>query len=255
MFPFRSKKQTLTYWVVNDMEYWVQGRQILDQAHVLIAGTTGSGKSTLIHKLMWTALASAPTQKQFILADLKAGLELGRYARLPHTIRFARTAEDALSALDYAIEIMDSRCEQMYKSGEVLWNGSDIYVVIDELGFLLQQCGSEALERLARISRLGRAARIHLLLATQSPNRGKMGIPAVLQQNMTCCIGLKCKTAIESRQIIGLAGCESLPRYGTAFITIGPDLYTLPIVPEADEVYRERIAYWTSDRCKKTVVK
>lgn len=250
-----KKKQTVTYWVVNDMEYWVQGRQILDQAHVLIAGTTGSGKSTLIHKLMWTALASAPTQKQFILADLKAGLELGRYARLPHTIRFARTAEDALSALDYAIEIMDSRCEQMYKSGEVLWNGSDVYVVIDELGFLLQECGSEALERLARISRLGRAARIHLLLATQSPNRGKMGIPAVLQQNMTCCIGLKCKTAIESRQIIGLAGCENLPRYGTAFITIGPDLYTLPITPESDEVYRERIAYWTSDRCKKTVVK
>ena len=250
-----KKKQTVTYWVVNDMEYWVQGEQILDQAHVLIAGTTGSGKSTLIHKLMWTALASTPTEKQFILADLKAGLELGRYARLPHTIRFARTAEDALSALDYAIEIMDSRCEQMYKSGEVLWNGSDVYVVIDELGFLLQQCGSEALERLARISRLGRAARIHLLLATQSPNRGKMGIPAVLQQNMTCCVGLKCKTAIESRQIIGLAGCENLPRYGTAFITIGPDLYTLPITPEADEVYRERIAYWTSDRCKKTVVK
>ena len=250
-----KKKQTVTYWVVNDMEYWVQGEQILDQAHVLIAGTTGSGKSTLIHKLMWTALASTPTEKQFILADLKAGLELGRYARLPHTIRFARTAEDALSALDYAIEIMDSRCEQMYKSGEVLWNGSDVYVVIDELGFLLQQCGSEALERLARISRLGRAARIHLLLATQSPNRGKMGIPAVLQQNMTCCVGLKCKTAIESRQIIGLAGCENLPRYGTAFVTIGPDLYTLPITPEADEVYRERIAYWTSDRCKKTVVK
>ena len=250
-----KKKQTVTYWVVNDMEYWVQGEQILDQAHVLIAGTTGSGKSTLIHKLMWTALASTPSEKQFILADLKAGLELGRYARLPHTIRFARTAEDALSALDYAIEIMDSRCEQMYKSGEVLWNGSDVYVVIDELGFLLQQCGSEALERLARISRLGRAARIHLLLATQSPNRGKMGIPAVLQQNMTCCVGLKCKTAIESRQIIGLAGCENLPRYGTAFVTIGPDLYTLPITPEADEVYRERIAYWTSDRCKKTVVK
>lgn len=253
MFGFGKKRsKAVTYWHIENATYWEQGQMILDQAHVLIAGTTGSGKSTLIHKLMWTALSRTPARTQFILADLKAGLELGRYARLPHTIRFARTAEDALSALDYAIEIMDSRCEQMYKSGEVMWNGSDVYVVIDELGFLLQQCESEALKRLARISRLGRAARIHLLLATQSPNRGKMGIPAVLQQNMTCCVGLKCKTAIESRQIIGLAGCEGLPRYGTAYVTIGPDLYLLPITPESDDVYRERIAYWMSDKCKVT---
>ena len=248
-----KKKQVLTYWVINDLEYWVQGRQILDQAHVLIAGTTGSGKSTLLHKILWTALASAPTQKQFIMVDMKGGIELGRYARLPHTIRFAKTLDEALSALDYAQALMEDRINQLFKSGQTMWNGSDVYVVIDELAFLLQKGGQDAMRKLIDISQRGRACRIHLILASQDPSR--RGCPAALQANMTCCIGLKCKTAIESRQIIGLAGCENLPRYGTAFITIGPDLYTLPIVPEEDEVYRERIAYWTSDRCKKTVVK
>ena len=176
---------------------------------------------------------------------------MGRYARLPHTIRFARTIDEALSALDYAQEIMGDRIEQLFKSGQTMYDGADVYVVIDELAFLLQKGGQDAMRKLIDISQRGRAVRVHLILASQDPSR--RGCPAALQANMGCCIGLKCRTAIESRQIIGLAGCESLPRYGTAYMTIGPDLYILPIEPKDDETYRERIAYWMSDACKKTV--
>ena len=242
MFPFRSKKNTTAYEWFFCGPYWEQGKQILDEAHVLIAGSTGCGKSTLIHKLMWTALASTPAQTQFVLIDMKGGVELGRYANLPHTITFARDLSSALSALDWVTAEMHRRVEALFRQGLSKWQGSDIYIVIDELAFLLQSGGQEALQKLIHISQQARAARIHLILATQDPSR--RGIPAALQANMTCCIGLRCKSAIESRQIIGMAGCESLPRYGTAYITLGPDLYTLPINPMSDEVYAERIRYW-----------
>ena len=246
---FRKKSPSAPLYHIEDALYWEQGRMILDEAHIQIAGSTGCGKSTLLHKLLWTALARTPAHTRFILLDLKMGLELRRYANLPHTIAFARNAEEALKALDQAIGIMEARCNQLYDQGGSMWQGSDIYVVVDELANLLQECGDKALQRLTKIGRLGRAARVHLLLCTQSPNRGKLGLPAAVQQNTTCRIGLKCMTAIESRQAIGQAGCEALPRYGQALITLGPDLYTLPITPMSDEVYMERINYWLSPAC------
>lgn len=240
----RKKKVTMEAYI--NGPYWVQGRQVLDEAHTLIAGSTGCGKSTLIHKLMWTALATTPAQTQFCLIDMKAGMELGRYAHLPHTVRFARSGEDALSALDWSIAEMQRRCEEMFSTGKVLWDGADLYIVIDELGFLLQLGGQEVLRKLTLISQQGRAAKVHLLLATQNPS--KQGIPASIQQNMTCLIGLKCRDAIQSRQIVGMAGCESLPRHGMAIRVMGMDADYLPIslLPEGE--IEARIAYWSDPK-------
>ena len=223
--------------------WWTQGKTILDQAHILIAGATGCGKSTLIHKLMWTALAWSPSQVQFILIDMKGGVELGRYANLPHTVRFARTLEEALSALTYAQGIMNSRIDTLFREGKTMYDGADTYIVIDELAFLLQKGGQEALSKLIDISQRGRACRIHLLLATQDPSR--RGIPAAIQANVTCRIGLKCQTAIESRQVVGVAGCEDLPFYGTGILGIGAKILLLPITPKEEKGYQERIAYWS----------
>ena len=248
MFWRKNKKHV--YYAAWTSYSWDQGEIILSQAHTLIAGSTGCGKSTLIHKLLWNITSRTPNDRQMILVDMKAGVELGRYAKLPHTIRFARSAEEALSALDYAVSIMSARLDEMYAAGVTLYEGADVYVVIDEMGFLLQSLGQDALRRLILISQQGRAAKVHLLLATQNPS--KQGIPAAIQQNMTCLIGMKCRDAIQSRQIIGMAGCESLPEHGTAYVVIGSQTYTLTIVPESDETYQERIDYW-SDPKKYTV--
>ena len=243
MFPFRSKKnQTTMYWHIENALYWEQGRQILDEAHILIAGASRCGKSTLIHKLMWTALASTPASTQFIIIDMKEGVEMMRYAGLPHVLRFADTERDAIAALDYAVGITRARLQEMKSKGIVKYDGSDLYVVIDELGFLLQACGNEALSRLTLLGRIAAAAKVHLLMATQDPSR--RGCPSAIQVNCTCCIGMRCKSAMESRQIIGMAGCEDLPRYGTAYITLGPDIYSLPINPMPEAAYAERIMYW-----------
>lgn len=235
-------------WHIENASYWVQGQQILDQAHTLIAGATGCGKSTLIHRLMYTALAETPHKTQFVLLDMKGGVELGRYARLPHTIRFARDYESAVSALDWVTAEMHRRVDILYTTGQTLWSGSDIYVVIDELAFLLQCGGSAALNKLTHISQQGRAARIHLILATQDPSKG-YGIPAPIQQNMTCRVGLKCDDAAQSRQIIKAAGCELLPDHGQALLKIGAKTTLIGVTPEGEARWQQRINYWLSDRC------
>jgi DNA segregation ATPase FtsK/SpoIIIE-like protein len=242
MFGLKRRPKKQAYYHIESPKYWVQGKEILDETHTLIAGSTRCGKSTLIHKLMWTALAYVPGKVQFILIDMKEGVEMMRYQNLPHVLRFADTEQDAIKALDYAIEITRARLKEMKAQGIVKYEGSDIYVVIDELGFLLQACGNEALDRLTLLGRIAAAARVHLIMATQDPSR--KGCPSAIQVNCTCLIGMKCRDAQQSRQIIGMAGCESLPRYGTAFIVRGSEISTMSITPKPEEVYQERINYW-----------
>ena len=257
MFGFRSKSafvREMLYTNANmDRTVWEQGNDILKEAHILIAGSTGCGKSTLIHKLMHTALAYTPASKQFILIDMKAGMELGKYAHLPHVRGFARSYTDAVKLIGQAADLVASRCDTMYKQGKTLWDGADTYILIDELSFLLQcdeEHGFSALKKLVFISQQGRAAKVHLLLATQAPNRSRYGIPANLALNMTCKIGLHCMTAIESRQIIGLNGCENLPEHGTAFMVKGGKVWTLPISMVGEDTIQERINYWLDkSRC------
>ena len=232
--------------------YWKQGAEILKEAHILIGGSTRCGKSTLIQKLMWTALASPPGTaagcKQFIIIDMKMGVEMKRYRDLPHVLRFACDEASAISALDYAIEITKSRMWEMNETDAVKWSGSDVYVVIDELGFLLQACGNEALDRLTLLGRIAAAAKVHILAATQDPSR--KGCPSSLQVNCTCLIGMKCRDAQQSRQIIGMSGCEALPRHGLAYLVMGSDTYTLPITLDNEPEYQDRINYWLDkSRC------
>lgn len=227
---------------------WTQGRDILKEAHILIGGSTRCGKSTLIHKLMWTALARTPGSVKFIIIDMKEGVEMYRYKDLPHVLRFADTEADALSALDYAVAVTRSRLREMKENGLVKYEGADLYVVIDELGFLLQACGNAALDKLTLLGRIAAAAKIHLLMATQDPS--KRGCPASLQVNCTCLIGMKCRDAMQSRQIIGMGGCEALPRYGLAYVVIGCDTYALPITPQPEADYQKRIHHWLdSNKC------
>lgn len=223
---------------------WLQGMDMLSEAHTLIAGSTGSGKSVVLNALVWSAIQRTPEQTQLVFIDMKRGVEMNRYRSLPHTIGFARTASEALSVLDGAINLMQKRLDGMCAVGSTMFSGADIYVVIDELAFLLQTCGQDALKRLTLISQQGRAARVHLLMASQNPS--KAGIPAAIQQNMTCCLGLGCRDAIQSRQIIGASGCELLPPHGEGLLLQGRTLrrLQLPMIPEAD--IEARIAYWSN---------
>ncbi len=244
---FRLKKKTptpapVTYRLPGGM-LWEDALVMLDSAHALIAGATGSGKSTTFHALMWTALSASPARRQFILIDTKRGVELKRYRSLPHTIRFAKTTEEALSALRYAEQVMEARLGEMDKTDATMYEGTDLYIVVDELAHLLQNGGQEALRILTTISQLGRAARVHEILATQDPSRKVLA--AQLVKNMTCCLGLRCKDSIDSRQVIGRSGCELLPRHGVGILAEGADFrhIGLPLISEEEQA--ERIAWWS----------
>lgn len=189
---------------------------ILTTAHTLIAGATGCGKSVLIHHVLCDAISRPTSCGELFLIDLKRGVELCEYEHLPHVARFAIDEKQAIEALDEAIRIMTCRLDTMRAMGKKTYAGRDLWVVIDELGFLLQTAKKQALPRLTQISQQGRAAKVHLILATQNPSRS--AVPAPIQQNFTLKIALHCTTAIESRQVVGVSGAESLPKHGTALV-------------------------------------
>ena len=209
----------------------------LKQTHLLIAGAPGSGKSVIINGLVYAALHSFPFDtnngKQFILIDPK-GTELYQYATLPHTVKYAYTQPDMLAALEYAGEITDSRFRSMRSRGLRFYDGGALYIIIDEFADLMLTQRKQVQPLIQHIAQLGRAANVHLIIATQTP------IIKVLPTEIKCSIdsriGLRTRSAQDSRNIIGIKGLETLPRYGQGYYMRpeGEDYYIIPMIPETD---------------------
>lgn len=199
-------------------------------SHTLIAGTTGSGKSVLLNDLLIAinSYSSEYGDPICVFFDLKR-VELCQYKLLKgFCAGYVTEPRQVLSALDWAIDKMEARYREM--NGRKKSSRSPLILVIDELADLVSIKG--ALDRLIKIGRLGRAANVRLLCATQDPSRRTLS--AQFMQNVTCSIALRCRSAIESRQIIGVPGAELLPRYGKALVYTpsGLDEFEIPYVPE-----------------------
>jgi len=213
--------------------------QMIREPHLLIAGTTGCGKSTLIHAIISALLTRDPQHTELILIDPKQ-IELGRFCT-PHAIRYAYTPRQMLSALEYASAMMDARYNAQRRTGETGWRG--LYVIIDELADLMLNQRKEVMPVLQHLLQLGRAANIHVIAATQCPNRRV--IPAELVLNFTGRIGMRCLSPIESRQIIGQNGCETLPRYGTFYFANAEGLNIwFGFEPTDPDVLQKKIDFW-----------
>lgn len=188
---------------------------ILSSPHTLLAGTTGSGKSCAIHTIINDIIKTyTPATIRFVFIDLKR-VEMHEWQKLPHTLNYINKPAQVLSCLYAYINLMETRYKNMEAAGQTQSNNTIVYIIIDELADVIATTPA-AVPLIAKIGRLGRAANIRLLLATQSPDRKT--IPAIIQQNLTACLALRCKTAIESRQVIGIAGAESLPKHGEGII-------------------------------------
>lgn len=183
--------------------------ELIQAPHVLIAGSTGSGKSTLIHGIM-TALL--PHKPQLGLIDPKR-VELLFYRDLPFTQFYARECDSAVGWLEGVINQIEHRYKEMARSNVRICPYKHEYIIIDELADLMIQDKKNVSRCLQRITQLGRAANVHLIAATQSPDRTHT-LPAPIKLNFTDKIALRCDTAIESRQVIGIKGAEELPIYG-----------------------------------------
>jgi S-DNA-T family DNA segregation ATPase FtsK/SpoIIIE len=208
--------------------------------HILIAGSAGSGKSTLIDGLMHSAmfLKTAPT---FYLIDPKR-VDLRKYRNVRLVARRVTEAEDAIAVLNDVLEVIEDRYKEMEKQDRVLTIRNDIYVVIDEVADLILTHGKEVTPLIQRIAQIGRAAKVHLIMATQTVLASILSTP--IKNNFDCIVGLRTATANQSRVIIGINGCEKLPRFGQGIVSLPAEIkrYKLPQIPAED--LQEVINYW-----------
>lgn len=222
------------YWTTPEGEYFPLYKNLLAEKHLLICGATGSGKSVIINGLLHTALTiSSPGQKQFILVDLKR-VELADYKKLPQTLLYASEPDTAVRALQTALDLIETRYQRMEKRREKLYTGTDVYVIIDELADLMTTNKKQVQPLLQRICQIGRAARVHVIAATQCPIAAV--IPTQIKVNFDTKIGLRTASAQDSRNILGCKGCESLPAYGYGYIKSpsGITLHKFPMIEQND---------------------
>ena len=241
-------------WQTPEITYSRLYADMLKQHHVLIAGATGSGKSVVINGIIHAALKDSPARVGLILIDPKR-VELAPYADLPHTIAHAKGFDPKAwtAALTQAVNIMDARYAEMERKHQRLYTGSDIYVIIDEWANVYKNGGAACYKAVMRLTSEGRAAKVHVIMATQVPKANV--IPTEIRENFTARLCLRCNTKAESRVLMDVAGCETLPQYGYGYYITprGKDLYELPMVKETE--LQRVIDHWTHTRPRRHLFK
>lgn len=226
-------------------QYYNIYRNITEQTHTIIAGSTGSGKSVVIEGIISTLLYKPPNLARLILIDPKR-CELSQFARLPHTLMHASKTNDIVKALDLATTIMERRYTTLEQSRRKRWmqsDGPELYIIVDEFADIVITARRETERKFLRLAMLGRAAGIHLIIATQRPTSDI--ITGAIKTNIDCRLALRVPTAQDSRNILNTNGAEQLPQYGKGFYLTpmnGLQLVTLPMI-SPDEV-RRLIAHW-----------
>lgn len=217
-------------------------RDMLTQPHLLVAGATGSGKSVVINGIIHTALLESPAKYQFVLIDPKR-VELAEYKKLPHVIRYASEPAEMIQALEQAMSITENRYKEMQRKNQRKFEGPALLVIIDELADLMTTNKKQVAPLIQRLAQIGRAGNVHIIAATQCPLASV--IPTPIKVNFDARVALRTRSAQDSRNILGLAGCELLPRYGEGFY-MTPDGLTRYYIPMYEEQERQRvIKHWS----------
>jgi S-DNA-T family DNA segregation ATPase FtsK/SpoIIIE len=186
--------------------------------HLLIAGTTGSGKSVCINTIILSLLyRHTPDKCKFILIDPKM-LELSTYEGIPHLLCPVITeAKKAASVLGWVVKEMESRYRLMTKDGVRNIDGYNskhslampyIVVVVDEMSDLMLVAGKEIESYIQKLSQMARAAGIHIIMATQRPSVDV--ITGTIKANFPTRISFQVTSKIDSRTILGEQGAEQL---------------------------------------------
>ena len=145
---------------------------------------------------------------------------------------------DHLAILAEVNNILDARFEDCEKRNLDITDKNDIYVVIDEAADLLldRANGKEIEKRIIRLVALGRAARIHVIYATQTILKETCG--TLIRNNFDVICGMRTATAIQSRTIFGLSGTEKLPDHGVAYIQMNGEIKLYQIDPTREEDFK-----------------
>ena len=220
---FTDKKSKVSFAVGKDISGACIVGDIAKMPHMLIAGTTGSGKSVCMNTLIISLLYKArPDEVKMIMVDPKM-VELGIYNGIPHLlIPVVTDPKKAAGALQWTVTEMLRRYGLMSDEGvrdlesynKAVANDPDreklpqVVVVIDELADLMLVAAKEVEESICRIAQMGRASGIHLVIATQRPSADV--ITGTMKANIPSRIAFSVSSAMESRIILDMQGAEKL---------------------------------------------
>lgn len=232
---WKSSTNPLTFAVGKDISGKPIVADLASMPHILIAGTTGSGKSVMTNTLIMSLLyRNSPSDMRLIIVDPKQ-VEMVSYNDIPHLLTPIITdTSKALSAMKWAAGEMDRRYKlmaeekvkkisdynkKMEKKAAESTDSTDekdekggkmpyIVIVIDEMSDLMMQASKELEPLIVRIAQLGRAAGMHLVLATQKPV--VKVITGLIKGNIPSRIAFRVLTSMESRIILDLSGAEKL---------------------------------------------
>jgi len=230
---FQNNNSPISIALGKDISGRIRVTDLSSLPHLLIAGSTGSGKSVLINSIIMSILLKAqPEQVRFILVDPKT-VELGLYGDIPHlltpVVTDMKLASNALKnvtrEMEYRLKLLAEhgvRNIEQFNAKAAKTNGAGgeddedgfleplpyIVVVIDELADLMMLEGRQIEESITRLAQMARAVGIHLILATQRPSVDV--ITGLIKANIPARISFRLATRVDSRTILDSMGAESL---------------------------------------------
>ena len=222
---FRENKSKLTVGLGKDVAGNVQLADISKMPHVLIAGSTGSGKSVCINTLITSIIYNAkPSEVKFVMVDPKV-VELSVYNGIPHLlIPVVTDPRKAAGALAWAVQEMDDRYNKFASKGVRDLKGYNkaiekdaeegtgklpqIVIIIDELADLMMVAKNDVEDAICRLAQKARAAGMHLVIATQRPSVDV--ITGLIKANVPSRIAFAVSSQVDSRTILDSVGAEKL---------------------------------------------
>lgn len=224
---FQQSKSRITVAVGKDIAGKTIVADIAKMPHILVAGSTGSGKSVCINTMIMSIIYKAdPEDVKLIMVDPKV-VELSVYNGIPHLlIPVVTDPKKAAGALNWAVAEMmkrydlfakynvrdlkgfNERVEQMDEADESLKKMPQIVIIVDELADLMMVAPKDVEGAICRLAQLARAAGLHLILATQRPSVNV--ITGLIKANMPSRIAFAVSSGVDSRTIIDMSGAEKL---------------------------------------------
>lgn len=221
---FKHSKSKITFAVGKDISGNAIVADLKSMPHLLIAGSTGSGKSVCINSIITSFIYKAnPDEVKLILIDPKV-VELGNYNGIPHLmIPVVTDPSKAAAALNWAVAEMTDRYKKFAEEGvrdlesfneSVIANDEkdrvmpQVVIIIDELADLMMAAPSQIEESICRLAQMARAAGMHLIVATQRPSVDV--ITGVIKANIPSRIAFAVSSQVDSRTILDMQGAEKL---------------------------------------------
>ncbi len=214
---FRSSTSKLTLSLGKDIAGQPMIADLAQMPHLLIAGTTGSGKTVCVNGIIMSIILNAsPDEVKFVMIDPKM-VELAQYNDIPHLLCPTVTdSKKAAAVLNWVVGEMEGRYKSLAKAGArniLSYNDKGnkmpyIVIIIDELADLMQVAAKGVESSITRLAQLSRAVGIHLILATQRPSVNV--ITGVIKANFPARISFKVASKIDSRTVLDMNGAEAL---------------------------------------------